>query len=361
MNPNELRWMRGRVVVAAMVTALACALAACGNDDGGGENDATADTVSADGAGADADAGDSAANASDGDGGDAGAADPSRLRVLNYNVMCSFCKNKAHPDYVHDWSTRVPWLKDVLSRHDADLVGVQELQAFGIPEGGPDEFDQILPPGYETFYYRNQPGDTLDIDYPDAAIAWRKSRFVGLEDGAFWLSPTPDKAFSTGFASGGQLPRLVVWVRLRDTPNDRELIVVNTHFDNNAPSQKLSAPLLLERLLPLAQKAPLVVVGDFNSRPNSDAYALLIGGEPELVDSYNEATATLAATPESVVVSNATPPPVWDVTDRIDHIFFHGPFEVLAWIVDLYRYGDKQQPPSDHPGAVVVDLRWQPK
>lgn len=282
--------------------------------------------------------------------------DPEQLRVLNYNVMCSICKNSDHPEWEQDFVKRAPWLRDVLQRHDADLIGVQELQAIGMKEGDPDEFSQILPDGYETSYYRHQPGDLLELDYPDAAIAWRKTRFAGLENGAFWLSPTPEKAFSTGFAKGGQLPRLVYWVRLQDTLSDRELILVNTHFDNNTPSQEKSAPLLLERLVPLAAKAPLVVVGDFNTRPGHPAYEALVGGTPKLTDTYGLAEGS--KTPEEVVVSNVSPPPVWDVTDRIDHVLFHGGFEVLQWRVDLWRYGSQQQAPSDHPGAVVVDLRW---
>lgn len=323
--------------------------AGCGSDASGGTDTST-----------DASAGDVADGAAGADvGTDADAIqppDPETIRILNYNVMCSICKNSDHREWEQEFATRAPWLKDVLTRHDADLIGVQELQAIGLKEGDPDEFSQILPAGYETSYYRHQPGDLLELDYPDAAVAWRTTRFEGLETGVFWLSPTPDKAFSTGFAKGGQLPRLVYWVRLKDTLSDRELILVNTHFDNNAPSQEKSAPLLLERLVPLAAKAPLVVVGDFNTRPGHPAYEALVGGTPELTDTYGLAEGS--KTQEEVVVSNVSPPPVWDVTDRIDHVLFHGPFEVLQWRVDLWRYGSQQQAPSDHPGAVVVDLRW---
>lgn len=282
--------------------------------------------------------------------------DPEQLRVLNYNVMCSICKNSERPEWEQAFDKRAPWLRDVLTRHDADVIGIQELQAVGIAEGDPDEFSQILPPGYATSYYRHQPGDLLELDYPDAAIAWRVSRFEKLESGSFWLSPTPEKAFSTGFAKGGQLPRLVYWVRLRDLDSDRVFFFVNTHFDNNAPSQEKSAQLLLERLAPMAAQAPLLVVGDFNTRPGHPAYEALVGGTPKLTDTFGVAEGSKSEA--EVVVSNVTPAPAWDVTDRIDHVLTHGSFETLQWRVDLYRYGDQQQAPSDHPGAVVVDLRW---
>ncbi len=335
-----------------VATLVILALPGCGGDPASGDGANTAADAAADSA-----ADGAVDDGLSGDGAD--TPDPESLRVLNYNVMCSFCKNSAHPDWVQDWKSRVPWLLDVMTRHDADIIGTQELQAIGIATGAPDEFGQILPPGYETFYYRHKPGDLLDLDYPDAAIAWRSARFAKVSDGSFWLSPTPETAFSTGFDKGGQLPRLVVWVRLHDKLGKRDVTIVNTHFDNNSPSQDLSAPLLLERLLPLAKETPLVVMGDFNAAPASTAYAKLVGGspalsaaQPALVDSFNVAKAGKGP------VSNVEPVPTWVEAERIDHVFVHGSFTIDRWVVDLWRYGDKIQAPSDHPGAIVVDMHW---
>lgn len=294
-----------------------------------------------------------------GDADAAGAVGP--LRVLNYNVMCSFCKFDDARDYDNDWATRVPWLRDVLTRHDADIVGVQELQALTLAEGDPQEFTEILPAGYDLDWYREQPGDPLPGGYPDAAIAWRASRFAKVDQGWFWLSPTPDVAYSSGFAKGGQFPRIVFWVELVEQASGRHLVVANTHFDNNPPSQEKSAPLLLARLAPLSARGPLVVLGDFNTRPGHAAYESLVAGTPLLLDTFGAVHATKGK--DAIVLSNVTPPPLWDESDRIDHVFVHSPagatgLTPTAWRVDLFRYGPKQQPPSDHPGAVVVDLQW---
>ena len=348
---NRVSWLSATLL---LVTALG--FAGCGSDDSSSDSGA-ASSDATNGDGSAIDGGDDDANA---DGaGDAAAADPASLRVLNYNVMCSFCKNSDHPDWVQDWKSRVPWLLDVLTRYDADIVGTQELQAIGIATGAPGEFDQILPPGYESVFYLHQPGDLLDLDYPDAAIAWRATRFDKVSSGVFWLSPTPEVAFSTGFDTGGQLPRLVIWVRLHDKLGNRDITVANTHFDNNSPSQDLSAPLLLERLVPLAKETPLIVVGDFNSAPDSTAYAKLIGGTPALSAAQPALLDTFGVAKEGKGgVSNVEPLPEWIEAERIDHVFVHGPFTIDRWILDLWRYGDKMQAPSDHPGAVVVDLQW---
>ena len=331
----------------------AAALAACGGETakpaastagdaadgagGAGPGDAVVDAAS----GADADAAQ-----------DVAPADPTRLVVLNYNVMCSFCKNSDFPQWEHSWKVRVPWLADVVERYNPDLVGLQELNDLGIAEGSPDEATQILgTTKWETYYYRSKLGDAFEFDYPDACISWRKTRFELLETGQFWLSPEPDTAYSVGFAKGMQFPRLVVWVRLKDKASGREISFANTHFDNNSPSQELSAPLSLQRLATVAAKAPLIFCGDFNSAPKSKAYGLLTGGTPKLIDTYNIAK---LQTQES----NAKPTPAWSEPSRIDHVFVTESLQCEKWSIDLWRYGQQQQAPSDHPGAVVAHLLW---
>ncbi len=327
-------------------------VAGCGTGAASGTaSDASAaptDSAVADGAAAETSSTDAGADL----GVDAPVADPSSLVVFNYNVMCSFCKNTDFPQWEQAWKTRVPWLTDVVQRYDPDLIGLQELNDLGIAEGSPDEATQILgATTWQIYYYLSKAGDAFEFDYPDACLAWRKSRFELLEAGQFWLSPEPDTAYSVGFAKGMQFPRLVVWARLKDKASGREITFANTHFDNNAPSQELSAPLSLQRLAPLAAKAPLIFCGDFNSAPDSKAYGLLTGGSPKLVDSY-------AIAAEKTLESNIQPPPAWQEPSRIDHVFVTAPLQAEKWSIDLWRYGQQQQAPSDHPGAVVVKLRW---
>lgn len=331
----------------------AAALAGCSSTSSDAVDAKTDSASSSDATGSDANGSDAGSSDASSDAmSDAKAVDPSRLRVLNYNVMCSFCKNEDHSDWVHDWKARVPWLSDVVQRYDPDLIGLQELSAIGLEAGTPDEASQIL--GTDTwgvYYYRTKPGDAFEFDYPDAILAWRKSRFDLLEKGEFWLSPTPDTAYSIGFAKGMQFPRLVVWARLKDKASGREFAFANTHFDNNTPSQDLSAPLSLERLAPLAAKGPVIFCGDFNSTPSSTAFAKLTGGAPKLLDTYAQA-------PKKTQESNATPTPEWKEPERIDHVYVTAPLQAEKWSIDLWRYGAKSQAPSDHPGAVVVDLVW---
>ncbi len=277
------------------------------------------------------------------------------LKILTFNVLCSFC---AKPD--HDpWSERIPALQDVIARHDADLMGLQELFSF---EAGDDS--EVLAmmgadPAYTALYYHVTPTDVLDMDYPDATVYVRTARFDVIESGTFWLSPTPDVAFSTGFAPSGQLPRLVAWARLDDKVSGRELVFASTHVDNNAPSQALSAPLILERLAPIAADTQVILVGDFNADPGHVAWQTLTDG----VDGKGLALVDAFEVAQSWDVDSDTETKAdYDPSERIDHIFFSkgglatgGTFDVPKWTVDMQRYGSKSLYPSDH-FAIVAEL-----
>ena len=266
------------------------------------------------------------------DGGGASTSPP--LTVMAFNVLCSFCNVREFDP----WEERLAYFGDIFARHDADLIGVQELTPLN------DEVGDIaaLLPGFGVIYYDPAEGTS----YPDAAIFYRLERFTVVESGEYWLSPTPEVPLSIGFARI-QFPRLVVWARLRDRADgDRQLFFATTHFDNNAPSQELSAPLLQERTALFARELPVIVVGDFNSRPNSTAYGLLTE-DPAAEVTFENAFDLAGCRLET----NRVPAPDYDLGDRIDHIFLAGDgvtWSARDWVVDLTSYGANDRYPSDH-------------
>lgn len=259
---------------------------------------------------------------------------PQPLSVMTFNVLCSICGGAEYDP----WDERLAYFADIFARHDPDLIGLQELT----PIQG--EVDAVLAqaPGHAAIFYAPEEGG---LPYPDATIFYKIERFTPIESGEYWLSPTPDDPNSTGFASP-QLPRLVVWARLRDHADDSELYFASTHFDNNAPSQDLSAPLVLERTAPYVDR-PVILVGDFNSQPADPAYQTLTGDDAHgfhFDDAFD-----LAA--EWRVETNVEPPPDYDLDARIDHLFVTGsgfPWTVAEWIADLTVYGPNDRYPSDH-------------
>lgn len=271
--------------------------------------------------------------------------EPPRFRVLDFNVLCDGCDPAYAP-----WADRLEAFRDILARADPDLVGLQEI--FFAEQVA--EVAALAPRPMEALYFTDP--EEWYLPNPDVTILYRADRFTRLDDGIYWLSPTPDIPWSIGLADGQVIPRQVHWVRLLDRPSGRELVFIDTHFDNNQPAQARSAPMVLERTAPLAASLPVILVGDFNSEPSSEAYRILTTGLAEDGLRFQDAWA-LATAPEQI--SNIDPVPPWSHDTHIDHIFLAGPhpWTVTRWYVDLSLYGDPLRFPSDH-WPVFAEVAW---
>ncbi len=266
------------------------------------------------------------------------------LTVMTFNVLCSFCD----PANFDPWSERLDYFHDIFERHKPDLIGLQEIS-----KGSEVAEFVARNPAYEAIYYRDEAPPNRE--YPDATILYRRERVEVLERGVYWLSKEPDKAWSKGWAKV-QFWRLVVWARMKDKSSGREFYFSTTHFDNNTPNQEMSAPLVLDRVAPWAKKIPCIVTGDFNSKPDSKAYRILMGGK-ENVGFKLVNTSDLAGAP--TIDARQNPKPEFHPDSGIDHVFLADPsgVKVEQWIVDMNVYGPKNRYPSDH-FPVVARLRF---
>jgi len=254
--------------------------------------------------------------------------------------MCESCT----PDGFEPWDARVPDIGDTIVRHDPDLVGLQELFTA-------ENVAEVLAgaPGYTEIWFMAPTPD--DLDYADAAILYRTGMFEEVEHGFYWLSPHPDDPYSAGFASP-QLPRLVAWARLHAVAEDTDILFATTHFDNNSPSQELSAPLVLERTAALASELPVIMVGDFNSQPTDLAYTILTEGVDGAGPRFDDA---FVLADDWRIETNFDPAPKYDPSQRIDHLFVAGaPWAASDWVADLWGYGDPPHYTSDHFAITVV-------
>lgn len=264
-----------------------------------------------------------------------------QVRVMTFNILCSFCK----PAEYGSWRERMPYLQDVFARHKPDLIGVQELV-------NPKEIEQFkkLLPGFEAVFYQKG-----KLGHPDSAIFYRADRFELVESGVYWLSPTPDKAFSRGFIKTMHIPRCVAWTILKRIDDGKKFYFATSHFDPNRPNQSHSAPLMLQRTARRASDMPIIITGDFNSNPASKAYSILVQG---LGDGFRLAD-TYEMSAKKRIVTNKTPKPEYNARGRIDHIFLGGKarWKVSDWAVDMSVYGEKKRYPSDH-FAMVADIAF---
>ncbi|MCW8133081.1 MAG: endonuclease/exonuclease/phosphatase family protein [Planctomycetota bacterium] len=185
-----------------------------------------------------------------------------RMRVLSFNIRGSYVKS----DGDNLWEKRAALNVETIHKLAPGLIGFQELQLgnLALYEKELAEYDFVLGPKYN-----NRP----PYCYP--SIFWHSEQFQRLEHGEFWLSETPTRhsaSWDTNCIRGA------LWVRFRCLPAGHEFVMLNTHLDHVSERARVhGARVILEHLRRIAPKsAPVLVTGDFNCNPGSDAYNLFV-------------------------------------------------------------------------------------
>jgi len=261
--------------------------------------------------------------------------DPAQtLKLMTYNIKF------ASPDFKPSWQERREMLINLIQKYKPDIIGTQE--------GLKEQIDYLADhlPDYVVIGEGRKGGD----DDEHMAILFRRDKFRLREMQSFQLSETPEI-----IGSGPKVnPRMVTWVRLaiinrlkegEESPypqdyrghweNTKEFYVFNTHYFNgrNDSLARLNASkLILQRVNALNRfgawtaERPLFLMGDFNCRPGSPPYKVLIGDK------------------------NSTDPDLlknsFEDLSKIDWILYKGAVKVLKYeVVDFNVNGVY---PSDH-------------
>ena len=104
------------------------------------------------------------------------------------------------------------------------------------------------------------------------AIFFRADRYELVEEGAVWLSDTPDVPMSK--LEDSKSCRHCTWAVLKDNLTGKELFVCNTHLDTRSDEVRLAQlEILYTQLSSYMEKYPTIFCGDFNARPDSGVYA----------------------------------------------------------------------------------------
>lgn len=175
------------------------------------------------------------------------------ISVISHNVRTS---NDPAPN-TH--AERLPRFETLLlQKYDADVMGFQEVTDFWKT----NLMDTVLSSEYETYTkYRHSK------DNEGLTIAWKKSKFKEMGTGMFWMSDTPK--LESKFDGSGYY-RITTWVKLKDRETNTVFYVFNTHFDLNAAVRMASADLLEEMIHSIAGNHPVIIMGDFNAKADSE-------------------------------------------------------------------------------------------
>ncbi|CUR30050.1 Endonuclease/exonuclease/phosphatase domain-containing protein [Caenorhabditis elegans] len=223
----------------------------------------------------------------------------SKFTICSYNVLCQ--KTIARTDYLYrhlqgsaqflDWEHRWRGLQVELPTFDADILGLQEVQADHFVE----HFQPLMKKyGYEGVYKQKfgtqQKDDGCALFYHPA-----KFELVANQEVNYFISDTA--------ISNRENIAQIVALRCRIT---KELILVaNTHllFNEERGDVKLAQLAILfasihkmrEDFAPMVP--PVFVMGDFNIEPNSKVYDFIVDGRTLKKCNYSKPSPYPLSTP----------------------------------------------------------------
>lgn len=186
-----------------------------------------------------------------------GIATPEPVRAMSYNIRIDVAEDRP------DWETRRPHMAAQIAFLDPDLLGVQEARR------GMVEWLAGALPGYDRYGVGRDDGGP---DGESTTVFWRRDRFERVSAATTWCSPTPETP-SKGWDAA--YPRTITRLVLRDRVDGRLWDVRNTHFDHVGQEARRQCAIQLAAM-PVEPGAALVVMGDFNTGPDSAPYRTLV-------------------------------------------------------------------------------------
>ncbi len=256
------------------------------------------------------------------------------LKLMTYNLKF------ASPDFKPSWEIRREMQVELIRKYNPDIIGTQE--------GLKEQIDWLADhlPEYVVVGEGRKGGD----DDEHMAIFFRRDKFRLRELHSFQLSETPEI-----IGSGPEVnPRMATWARFalinrpakgEDSPypqdyrgnweNTQEFYVFNTHYFNgriDSLARINASKLILQRIKALDRfgswkaERPIFLMGDFNCRPGSAPYKVLVGDK----NSNN---------PDLLKNSFEDP-------NKIDWILYKGTLKVLKY--EEVDYNVNGSYPSDH-------------
>ncbi len=244
------------------------------------------------------------------------------IRVLTYNIRYD------NPGDKEDrWDNRKETVVQTIL--NADIAGLQEVLA------GQQDYIQSQTPGWRWLGVARDDGLRRG---EMSSIGWREEKLVAVEQGTFWLSPSPFQIGRAGWDAA--LPRIASWVRLvprsaiqsgarrpeadESKSGPATLLLINTHFDHRGEeARRQSAALIRKWIAERRGDSQVLLIGDLNARVGSPPLDELLQSDlsefPALIDARDQSE-----------IADSGPNSTWNgfkdivVGNRIDHILFQG-------------------------------------
>lgn len=232
-------------------------------------------------------------------------------------------------DDENSWAHRRDFLTEVLINHNPSIIATQEgrfeqLYDFQNLLKNFDLLDQhrswIKPRMYPSFFLK-------------------KNQFEVIKSEDLWLSSTPNVAGSSSFNS--TFPRLMTWMKIQLRDSSDSIFIVNTHLDHIHENTRIKQIEVLgeEISKKLDPNSKLIIMGDFNDRPQSKVREILLNRHPQLIDAWTIFNSSEESSHHAFAgeVQNGS---------RIDWILIDKSIEIVDCFLDKSHRSGKY--PSDH-------------
>lgn len=259
------------------------------------------------------------------------------VNLLTYNIRW------ANPeDAPNTWDNRKENVFSLIRESNPDVFGLQEALKRQVTD------TEMAFAGYTRIGAGRDDGKEAGEYSP---IFYKTEKYQLKASGVFWLSQTPGVAGSRGWDAACN--RVATWVELQEKNSGTVFLVFCTHFDHMGEvARRNSALLMLNAVDSLAGSKPAVLLGDFNSVPDSEPYHILT----DKSNRFHLLDASLLAKNSKGPSFTYTGFRVGGLKgDKIDYIFLKGLQQVDLYQVNQTNNGEYY--PSDHlPVSVTVQL-----
>jgi endonuclease/exonuclease/phosphatase family metal-dependent hydrolase len=182
------------------------------------------------------------------------------LYVMTFNIRLN-----TSADSLNAWPYRKDKVASQILFHQAQIVGVQEALHDQMMD-----LKNLLP----SYKYTGVGRDDGKQKGEYSAIFYDTLRLQLLRTETFWLSEQPQVPGSKSWDAA--ITRIVTWAQFFDKKIKKRFFVFNTHFDHiGQEARKQSAMLLLQKIKAIAGNKPVIITGDFNSKPQDDPIRIL--------------------------------------------------------------------------------------
>ncbi len=174
--------------------------------------------------------------------------------IISYNI-----RYDNNWDVENSWKIRRMKISQKLIQYSPSIVGIQEGLLNQV---------QYIDSSLINYDYVGVGRDDGKEKGEFCAIYFDTTRYVLLKNSTFWLSETPD-TISVGWDAA--LERICTYGLFKDRITRKAFWVFNTHFDHiGIIAREKSSELILKKINKInRQSLPVILMGDFNSIPNS--------------------------------------------------------------------------------------------